>query len=510
MTGATHLFAIEALQLAAPSVFAAAEGRIPEAMVQRYWERQQALLASLLGHDTHLMTLDLRVSVTPEPSQPSMGTTRLALIVRFDGLSSDEAAVTATDLHRALLALHPETDWRLVPGTELPQLLQPFAATHVATVSRRTLGVNAPANPDAQKVGFLARNAIPEDDQTLYHTYVGRMLLGEARLDSLCRLLLLGEAPVLLSIRMHAEYQLEATLTELDENVQSGLRLLEKSMMAGSGNSAVAGSVLKATLSEGLRRRLALQDGGVLARITLSSSGRIPASVLTALEHFFTTPARTQETSEFLGHGTMVASVRPATPADREAAGTLPLGSVEADGGRHLFSREEAMALMVLPPPATIEFLGIAVRRWKRVPVPAVVGHGSTPLGLSDDAGTSRLVGIAPLDRLRHQYVIGATGTGKSTLLLNAILADLEAGRGLAVFDPQRDGSLSVRLFGDHGACPLKSALVRLETPNGVSLSDLESRTNDEGRVTLTVSPGAPSRGVEDGYLIITIPAGGE
>jgi len=42
-------------------------------------------------------------------------------------------------------------------------------------------------------------------------------------------------------------------------------------------------------------------------------------------------------------------------------------------------------------------------------------------------------------DRRRHLYLIGKTGTGKSTLLLNLIRCDLSAGHGLALLDPHGD-----------------------------------------------------------------------
>ncbi len=42
-------------------------------------------------------------------------------------------------------------------------------------------------------------------------------------------------------------------------------------------------------------------------------------------------------------------------------------------------------------------------------------------------------------DRRRHLYVIGKTGTGKSTLLFNLMLADLVHGRGFALLDPHGD-----------------------------------------------------------------------
>lgn len=47
--------------------------------------------------------------------------------------------------------------------------------------------------------------------------------------------------------------------------------------------------------------------------------------------------------------------------------------------------------------------------------------------------------GIRKADRRSHMYVIGKTGTGKSTLLKTLVLQDVEAGEGLALFDPHGD-----------------------------------------------------------------------
>lgn len=50
-----------------------------------------------------------------------------------------------------------------------------------------------------------------------------------------------------------------------------------------------------------------------------------------------------------------------------------------------------------------------------------------TPLDISDER------------RLQHLFVIGRTGTGKSTALKNFILQDIAAGAGCAIFDPHGD-----------------------------------------------------------------------
>ncbi len=47
--------------------------------------------------------------------------------------------------------------------------------------------------------------------------------------------------------------------------------------------------------------------------------------------------------------------------------------------------------------------------------------------------------GLKADDRRRHVYAIGKTGMGKTNMLENMVLADMEAGRGLAVVDPHGD-----------------------------------------------------------------------
>lgn len=53
--------------------------------------------------------------------------------------------------------------------------------------------------------------------------------------------------------------------------------------------------------------------------------------------------------------------------------------------------------------------------------------------------GDDILTGLTLPQRRQHVYVLGQTGTGKTTLLRNLILQDIEVGRGVAVIDPHGD-----------------------------------------------------------------------
>ncbi|HZE87114.1 MAG TPA: type IV secretion system DNA-binding domain-containing protein [Methylomirabilota bacterium] len=53
--------------------------------------------------------------------------------------------------------------------------------------------------------------------------------------------------------------------------------------------------------------------------------------------------------------------------------------------------------------------------------------------------GTETIIGLTKEERLRHMYVIGATGKGKSTMLLSMIAQDLKNGKGVSLVDPHGD-----------------------------------------------------------------------
>jgi len=68
-------------------------------------------------------------------------------------------------------------------------------------------------------------------------------------------------------------------------------------------------------------------------------------------------------------------------------------------------------------------------------------------LGNCDHWGQETPVSLSCADRRHHLYVVGKSGTGKTTLLRNLILQDIDAGRGVGVIDPH--GDLAVDLL-DH------------------------------------------------------------
>jgi len=69
-------------------------------------------------------------------------------------------------------------------------------------------------------------------------------------------------------------------------------------------------------------------------------------------------------------------------------------------------------------------------------PAPLGLAQKGLYLGKNKYRTTETPIFVTPEDRLRHFYVIGQTGTGKSTLLRNMIIQDIQNGEGVCFIDP--------------------------------------------------------------------------
>lgn len=78
-------------------------------------------------------------------------------------------------------------------------------------------------------------------------------------------------------------------------------------------------------------------------------------------------------------------------------------------------------------------------QNFKIIKAPANLPKEGLLLGTNVHRGVKKEIRIKNEDRFRHFYVIGQTGTGKSSILQVMARQDLREGRGLAVLDPHGD-----------------------------------------------------------------------
>ncbi len=115
---------------------------------------------------------------------------------------------------------------------------------------------------------------------------------------------------------------------------------------------------------------------------------------------------------------------------------------LDSRGHGTLLSHEE-LATLFHPPTMSVAAEGMQMAEFRELEPPpyfhAGGKEGTLTLGRTLFREDRRLFALDAEAQKRHVYCVGATGTGKSTLLLNLISQTIHAGRGLTVIDVHGD-----------------------------------------------------------------------
>jgi hypothetical protein len=109
------------------------------------------------------------------------------------------------------------------------------------------------------------------------------------------------------------------------------------------------------------------------------------------------------------------------------------------DSSKTMILSSEEIASFFHLPISTSDTPRVKWLKSKEAPPPSDLPQKGTLIGESSFRGERKPVYITDEDRRRHIYIIGQTGTGKSTLLANMFIEDINKGKGLAVIDPHGD-----------------------------------------------------------------------
>lgn len=108
-----------------------------------------------------------------------------------------------------------------------------------------------------------------------------------------------------------------------------------------------------------------------------------------------------------------------------------------------VLSSSELSDLYHFPETDLTQTEGFLKSRSRELPSPLSLKHSGLELdvkvGINRHGGEVHPIGMTLEQRQKHTYVIGKTGTGKTTLLTGSIYQDMVNGKGLAVLDPHGD-----------------------------------------------------------------------
>lgn len=107
--------------------------------------------------------------------------------------------------------------------------------------------------------------------------------------------------------------------------------------------------------------------------------------------------------------------------------------------GHRLILNTEELASIYHLPNILVQTPGIKWLSAKSQQIPINLPKEGIKFAKASFRGTEEDVKIAEYDKMRHVYAIGQTGTGKTVLLKNMIISDIEAGNGICLIDPHGD-----------------------------------------------------------------------
>jgi hypothetical protein len=122
----------------------------------------------------------------------------------------------------------------------------------------------------------------------------------------------------------------------------------------------------------------------------------------------------------------------------------------------------------------------------KSAPAPSEIPTEGMYIGKSTYRGIQRDVFIGEEDRRRHMYIVGKTGTGKSELLKEMVLQDIQKGRGVCFMDPHGDAvrDLLELIPPERAEDVIYFNPADTERPMGLNL--LEAKTEDQKHFVAT------------------------
>ncbi|MBI5959813.1 MAG: type IV secretion system DNA-binding domain-containing protein, partial [Chloroflexi bacterium] len=381
----------------------------------------------------------MRIISKPHPLLPERGHLTLAFLVRVSAPDETTCRELALNLWWTINSVLPLAqdyiyDFQAVADeTELKSLLVPFDATNIAEVVRR--------------------EEVPLQDDDRYAIYP--FTPGSNDLQNVCWTLLRQKVPAMISVHL-LPTDLMAWERAAFDQIMLGEPTVAPDMQPDSGQIGFRDPVSQWWQgnpqwgrAQANRRMVdALRTQAYVLRVSVASgagsSSLLPEIVAAALFG----PSRPVGEALYGGY-----EVIRASRADEFEIARHNLAALDIEGWvytaapenaarlRHLMGESEAAMVFRLPIPMSQAIPGVPVMEVKPIAPPSNLPMHGVMWGesVARVSGSSLRVMQSVDDRRRHAYVVGKTGTGKSTLLKNLALQDIEAGHGVCVIDPHSD-----------------------------------------------------------------------
>jgi len=413
----------------------------------------------------------IRYIFTPHPKYFSAGKVEVFFLARIEGQTKEDTKNKAEQLCDELVALlggtKPSYIWNIVKDKNVfTHLFNPlnWENAYIAEIRRREERVfleTLKPRPHLGRGSTAPQQISSAEKKSVY--FICQFIPRMTTLNKLFRMMLLQKNIVVYQATLMPFLLTEEEKKGLTEELRKCEQYLQRSRRQNDIGSPTIYEIRAEALCEGLGGQiLRLQDAPFLLSISLAGKAPIPRSILESLGVEITAPVGT-ETTAFRNPvtGLQMGGYDIVTPSNNEerkiAKNVIQFLQINSWGNtmapdalkrlRIIVDAYEASGAFRFPIATSEGLIGLIVNNVKMLPLPralASIREKAKPeyslyIGENRFLGISEDVILGEDDRRHHMYIIGQTGTGKTTLLKSMIIEDMHKGRGLAVIDPHGD-----------------------------------------------------------------------
>ena len=368
-----------------------------------------------------------------------------------------------TELTTLINSIFPNHIWQPLDEKSFHHLWEPFPFTdcYIAEIRRREDVIQRrtmqprPSLKRENKSSKKSRN----QKETIY--FVHNFIPQKTDLNRLLRLFLLHEHPLIFQVNLKPvrleddeEKAFQQEIAKCQIYPSQTRTFTEPFHNLHQRHAMVLAELL-------LNQLMRLQDAPFLMNIMIASPYPLPSTLLEAIGGEITEPVGLSHSWEipsvplFLQMGGYDV-VTPSIDEQEIAKNNLkdldfqPWGTTLAPQSlqriRYMVDALEASGVFRIPIAGREGLPGLHVIYYNPRPLPKEIAQlsnepdtGHLLLGENDYLGRTEKVFCSQKDRLHHIYIVGQTGTGKTTLLKTMILSDIYQGKGVGVIDPHGD-----------------------------------------------------------------------
>jgi hypothetical protein len=434
-------------------------------------QSREAMLLALSAWPDNAI-LEMRLSSMPNLAHRAQGNVSISFLIRVTESNEEKAKEEAVARYLSMISLlssfQCEAEFNpIIDEKELRTVLHPFTPRNALTVQRHEEEILLTAPFKRRIIGLL--NGRIQDDEGYHVKYRYPWVPSLSDWSGMLSALMNALDPVQMIVRLR-KCDFDGPQKERMEN---SIRSAE--LYLATGDAAQVTLRMQANMIRNaiLKRFAELSDTAFNLSVFILAAHPIDVSLGSVLGQGITARRVAGDEQSLFQGGFQLSGV---------AAAAAMQGDYFHD--KDAYSVSEAACAFRLPSPPMQVNVGLPVRGSRTklaiMPMTTTKEKRCMDLFVNEHNNICQPVMLPNDDRMRHTFIIGQTGTGKSTLMESMILQDIRAGEGLAVIDPHGDmiDSILGKIPENRASDVILFDVLDREKPIGFNM--LQWRTLDE------------------------------